>query len=338
MKEWLLKSSWLGLLEDWLNQEELDAPELRSSLISLIINEYVPIVLWNEMLKKAALLKPNMIAHTALAIGTLVKPSHVGVLAYLALSSDNMMNAFQIFARYEPLLYGSNLSQISLENHEIHLAWPKSTDDGFLADIIGLIVMVEFVRHQIGHHHNPTRICLAYPPPLNNQETELYTNFFCCPVVFNDTHNRIFAAENLLNTPMQQRDKWLHELLDTQANALLSVFTESDGFDQELQQVIIHLLPCGDVSLVKAAKAMCVSIRTLQRRLSERNQTWSHLVDSCRKELASEYIQDLSLSLSDIANLLGFAQQSTFQRSFRRWHQQTPHQLRLQAKRHIKII
>ena len=75
---------------------------------------------------------------------------------------------------------------------------------------------------------------------------------------------------------------------------------------------------------------MHVSVRTLQRRLDARELTWQQLLDRTREQLAHQYLADRSLTLGDIALLLGFSEQSAFNRAFRRWTGQTPARIRRQ--------
>jgi AraC-like DNA-binding protein len=47
-------------------------------------------------------------------------------------------------------------------------------------------------------------------------------------------------------------------------------------------------------------------------------------LDGIRSELAERFIRDRSLTLSEITYLLGFAETSSFSRSFKRWTGMTP--------------
>ena len=51
-------------------------------------------------------------------------------------------------------------------------------------------------------------------------------------------------------------------------------------------------------------------------------------VDDLGQALALGYVRDPGLSLLDIAYLLGFSEQSAFQRAFKRWSGQTPGEFR----------
>ena len=54
-------------------------------------------------------------------------------------------------------------------------------------------------------------------------------------------------------------------------------------------------------------------------------------VEDLRQALALGYVRDPGLSLLDIAYLLGFSEQSAFQRAFKRWTGATPGDYRRQG-------
>jgi len=62
----------------------------------------------------------------------------------------------------------------------------------------------------------------------------------------------------------------------------------------------------------------------LYRRLQERNLTYKGLLNQLRFQLAQRYLADRQLSLSEIALLLGYSEQSAFTRAFKSWCGQTP--------------
>ena len=64
--------------------------------------------------------------------------------------------------------------------------------------------------------------------------------------------------------------------------------------------------------------------RSLQRRLASEQTSFQRQLDQVRAELAITYLQEPRFSLTDIGELLGFADSSVFTRSFRRWYGLTP--------------
>ncbi|HEJ2575411.1 TPA: helix-turn-helix transcriptional regulator [Pseudomonas aeruginosa] len=48
------------------------------------------------------------------------------------------------------------------------------------------------------------------------------------------------------------------------------------------------------------------------------------MLDELRQQLAKQYLADPALSLSEIALMLGYSEQSAFSRAFRGWYGETP--------------
>ena len=69
---------------------------------------------------------------------------------------------------------------------------------------------------------------------------------------------------------------------------------------------------------------MQVSVRTLQRQLDQHDTRFTQLLDDTRQDLARRYISNAELSLLEIAMMLGFAEQSSFNRAFKRWFGESP--------------
>ncbi|MEJ2333526.1 MAG: helix-turn-helix transcriptional regulator, partial [Desulfobulbaceae bacterium] len=81
-------------------------------------------------------------------------------------------------------------------------------------------------------------------------------------------------------------------------------------------------------SLDNVASVLCVGTRKLQRMLQQEATSFIALLNETRMELAKKYVLDKSMDMTEIAFLLGFAEQSTFSRSFKRWTGQSPSQYR----------
>jgi AraC-like DNA-binding protein len=67
-----------------------------------------------------------------------------------------------------------------------------------------------------------------------------------------------------------------------------------------------------------------MSKRTLSRRLSDRNTSFREELFRVQEQLAKSYLEDNRLPLSEIAFLIGFENQSSFTRAFKRWTGETP--------------
>ncbi len=316
-----VNGAWLRLLSDWLDRENLPAPALRARVLAHAPDDAVPLPTWNGLLADAAALRPSDVA-LGLAIGSGVQPRHVGVLGYLALASDNLGEALATYQRCERLFYGLDLAEVVVLGEEVEIRWPRGTDSAPLADEVAIAALVSFMRRQIDDPPPPSHIGFLHAEPAGGRAQ--HEAFFGCSVGFGETHTRVRFLARHLAIPMPHRDPGLRALLDQQARALLAALPQPGDFDRAVQQMLVRLLPDGEVSLDKVAQGLHQSTRTLQRRLAERGLTWQQLLDRTREQLAREYLRDPALSLAEIGLLLGYSEQSAFTRSFRRWTGQTP--------------
>jgi AraC-like DNA-binding protein len=90
------------------------------------------------------------------------------------------------------------------------------------------------------------------------------------------------------------------------------------------------LLPHGKAKKETVAKAVALSIRTLSRRLADEGATYEEVVDQLRRSLALQYIKEPSMSVSQIAWLLGYEGSTSFNHAFRRWTGRSPSAARAQ--------
>ena len=80
------------------------------------------------------------------------------------------------------------------------------------------------------------------------------------------------------------------------------------------------------------ARRLAMSERTLHRRLAEKEVSFRTQVDLTRRELAENMLGQSSYSLSEVAFLTGFSEQSAFNRAFKRWQGQTPRSFRIKSQ------
>lgn len=319
--------AWTRLLTDWLDRLHLQAPQLRAAVSAYALDDVVPLTDWAVLLHEAVSLKPDMPA-AALDIGAGVAPHHVGVLGYLVMASDNLGQAMASYQRYERLFYGADLAAVKALPSQAEISWAPG-GGGSLVDEVAIAALVAFMRKQVNDPPNPARVDFVHGATKAHKAA--CERFFGCPVHFGRARTAVAIPTAFLAIPMPQREPGLHALLDRQAQALLDALPDPNAFDKAVQQLLVRLLPEGDVSIDKVAQALHQSTRTLQRRLADSGMTWQQLLDRTREQLARQYLSDRALSLAEIALLLGYSEQSAFTRSFKRWTGQTPLVFRTQT-------
>jgi AraC-like DNA-binding protein len=96
----------------------------------------------------------------------------------------------------------------------------------------------------------------------------------------------------------------------------------------QVKSKIVDLLSSGMVTEQDMANALHLSLRSLQRKLHEEGTSYKKILEETRRDLATKYIQNSRLSISEISFLLGFSEISNFSRAFKRWHGQAPSDFR----------
>jgi AraC-like DNA-binding protein len=74
-----------------------------------------------------------------------------------------------------------------------------------------------------------------------------------------------------------------------------------------------------------------MSPRTLQRRLADEGMLFNDLLDELRLRAAKTYLAQRDIAGAEVAYLLGFAEQSSFNHAFKRWTGRTPTEFRRSA-------
>ena len=105
------------------------------------------------------------------------------------------------------------------------------------------------------------------------------------------------------------------------------------AFPAAIRQVVGGMLVDGVPKIADVAEAVGASVRTLQRRLSEINTTFSLILDEARMNSAHQMIAQSDCTLNEVAHELGYSDQAHFTRAFRRWAGVSPGALRRREAR-----
>lgn len=174
---------------------------------------------------------------------------------------------------------------------------------------------------------------IYFTHPADDNQDEYIRVFGRKPVFSSDKNYIVFDESELERTlPWAQREfgshlrnyaeKLEHELYkEKKLNERVMIFLEK------------NILKGGDFSLPAVADTFSMSIRHLQNKLKEEGVTFQILLDNARREIALRHLQNEDVMFCDLAFLLGYSEQSSFNHAFKKWTGMTPGEYRERIRR-----
>jgi len=101
-----------------------------------------------------------------------------------------------------------------------------------------------------------------------------------------------------------------------------------DDFGNRVKSLIVDTLSLGIPTQKYVAESINLSTRTLKRKLAQKGTSYAELLEQTQCELAVQYLSNLSRSIGEISNLIGYSEPSNFTRSFKKWTKLTPKEYR----------
>ncbi|MCV2355696.1 AraC family transcriptional regulator [Paucibacter sp. B2R-40] len=124
--------------------------------------------------------------------------------------------------------------------------------------------------------------------------------------------------------PTHSADAFLHATLKGMAAQLQLAQAGDSTLERALRVRLRDALAQGRADAARMAELLGVSERTLQRRLADIGRSFSDVVEEFRREEAARLLATPGLPLVEVASRLGYAEQTSFTRAFRRWTGITP--------------
>jgi AraC-like DNA-binding protein len=185
---------------------------------------------------------------------------------------------------------------------------------------VGLATLLELGRRGTEHRIIPSRVELARSGPM----TAVLRDYFQCPIKFDAAADVVVLKSTDLNRPFRGHNP---ELLSLLTPALASALAELQALATVGEQVKIVLkrnLTSGRPELSQVARALGMSDRTLQRRITEDGTSFRILLAEARRELAEQLLSSTDTSLAEVSYLLGYQDVNAFHRAFKEWEGTTP--------------
>jgi AraC-like DNA-binding protein len=181
------------------------------------------------------------------------------------------------------------------------------------ASNLALGVLMRLCGTILGDGWAPRTVCFSHQPPRTS-DAAIFARLFRCRPQFDSEFNGIVLPTSDLDQPNPRADEQLalhaRQLLET----VMSPAKRTAA--QDVDQLIMLMMPSGRANIQTCAASMGVTVRTLQRMLDAEQVSFSDLLRKARVQLATQYLSNPRMRITDIADMLGYSSIG----AFTRWH------------------
>lgn len=257
-----------------------------------------------------------------------IRPDALGVLG-LALKSAPTLGASLIrLERYFRLLSDTAVYRLHRDSTQAALVLEGRTPDHpalTLRNECALAAVMRNLHGFVAKGLELERVTFRHACP---DDPDRYAAHFGCPVEFDAPQDAVVMPRHMLDVKNRIGDAAISDFLTQHLDQALRAMRPAPRLRTDLFRRLPKTLSTGVPQAAVLAHELGMSERSFFRHLAEEGTTYRDVVRDVQISLARELLQRRDCTLTEVAFLTGFAEQSSFGRAFKRSVGQTPAQFR----------
>lgn len=245
-----------------------------------------------------------------------------GDLLYLIRNTGSVGDALTELRANFSLYNGAANIDLDVQGKQAVLSFrvnDANTPGRYQAEELACGVAVQLMRKLVGGAWQPDKILLGHSPL---DQAPAYMEALRCRPTFSSYCTGLAFDAATLALPLSTGDEGLRQMIADHLGRIERL--AADELPQYIRQLLRDLLPSGRATVEKVADCLALHPRVLQRRLTQEGTSFQNLLDGTRQDMARHYLQDPTISMAQLAGLLGYSNPSGFSRAFHRWFNATP--------------
>ena len=234
---------------------------------------------------------------------------------FAAYCSSNAEDFIARFAHYKRLV-GPLRYLVMRHDGQVEIEIRGVEDDDRIADFwaeIELAFIVCLIRRATRVEVKPASVTMRH-----RCEDRALLEFLGCEVAEGERVLLTMREEDML-LPFVSRNDSMWQYIEPELRRRLSEMEVDDSTAARVRSALVELLPAGKTTVDDVASKLCMSRRTLQRKLTDEQTTFQQQLNATRLLLAKNYLKNSERTSDDIAFLLGYEDTTSFLRAFNMW-------------------
>lgn len=248
-----------------------------------------------------------------------------GLFDYIISYSPTVGDSLSRFGDYLPLINNWVTMRTEVQGDAVHavteVVWgavPRPSAEYIAA------FLIERSRQIWNNDWAPELVRFEFAEPGPSEPRNEHSHLLQCAVEFGASRTEFIISRDTWDQPVRTADPGLVDLLQHQATRLMSQLPSASVLVNDVRNEVRAAMAGGDQRIDEIARHLGMSGRTLQRHLADDGLSYAAIVDEVRLEAAKISLADLSMSLAQVAYFVGFEEQSSFSRAFKRWTGKSP--------------
>lgn len=257
--------------------------------------------------------------------GSQIRPERRLDVIYATSFCQNLGRAIELNIHYQPIIQTVWQTDLEVDGNEGRC---KMSSD--IADRPGLNIFKETIFTSyasiggwlVWAKRLPIKkVCFRHQAPKDIQP---YLDVFGEKVEFSANEDVLIFEAATLELPIPSRNAEILERLKINLDQKLASVDAPQNIVADIKAVINTQMASGAISINMVCEKIGMKERTLRRKLDENGTSFSALLAMVRREAAIIYMMDKTMALAEIAQAVGFNDQSAFSRAFKDWLGMTP--------------
>lgn len=241
--------------------------------------------------------------------------AHLGAIGMLMRHQETVRGVIEATMRYRHLM-GDTVT-VGIEDRDADAALVIGIQPG--AGTIerqglelSMAVLCRAIVAVSGEHWHPDAVHFRHPAP---GDPAVHRRVFNAPLVFNSDFNGFLTTNAALDAPYATADTEMARYVETYLD-MLGPGAAGASTTGQVRRSLALMLPLGRATLEQVSENLGTPSRTLQRSLEKEGHSFASLLNTVRREMATDQLTHSSLAVGEIARAIGYATPSSFTRWF----------------------